>query len=402
MLSAFTPNQKILLNYAQVLVNFALNSGKGIKTNEVILLQYDDPALPLALAVYQAILHKGGHIIVRGHNEGFDKLFYQNADKNQLTYFPAKYSKALVDTIDHRIYLMADENPLLLKTVEPHKLMLANSSRRKIKDWLFAKEDQGKLTWTLGLYGTEGMAEQAGISLKQYWDQISRACYLKEQDPIAKWIQTYRKMDSIIKKLNDLKIDKIQIKAKNTDLTLTLGKSRQWIGGSGRNIPSFEIFTSPDWRGVNGHIYFDLPLYRYGNLIKNIYLEFKNGLVVKAKADKNEKLLWELIKQKNANKVGEFSLTDIRFSKINKFMANTLYDENYGGKYGNTHLALGSSYHDCFSGNVLNMSKQDWQDLGFNESVEHTDIIAKSNREVIVTLKNNTQKTIYRSGQFTL
>ena len=183
---------------------------------------------------------------------------------------------------------------------------------------------------------------------------------------------------------------------------LTLGAKRKWLGASGANIPSFEIFTSPDWRGTNGHIYFDLPLYRYGNVIKDIYLEFNNGKVVKARAKKNQKLLEQLIKQKNADKVGEFSLTDKRFSKITEFMANTLYDENYGGKYGNTHIALGTSYHDAYSGATKKMKIKDWEKLGFNESPEHTDIIAKQDRTVTAVLKNKTKKTIYQHGKFTI
>ena len=55
-----------------------------------------------------------------------------------------------------------------------------------------------------------------------------------------------------------------------------------WVGCSGRNIPSFEIFTSPDWRGTEGWISFNQPLYRYGNLVRGIRLEFSDGRVVRA------------------------------------------------------------------------------------------------------------------------
>jgi len=400
--SNYLPSQRILTNYAMVLIDFALSSGEGIKKNEIVLLQYDQPAQPLALAVYQRILQKGGHPILRQAEEAFAKIFYETANNKQLTFFPEKYSRALVDTIDHRLFLMADENPLLLKSINPHKLMLANAAKKKLKEWLFAKEDQGKLTWTLALYGTPGAAKEAGLALEDYWKQIIKACYLNAQDPIKDWRKTFRGVEKIVQTLNKLPIDKIRVVAKDTDLTYTLGEKRVWMGGSGRNIPSFEIFTSPDWRGTNGHIYFDQPLYRYGNLIEGIRLVFKNGKVIEAKAKKNEKLLRELIKQKNADKVGEFSLTDTRFSKIDKFMAHTLYDENFGGKYGNTHLALGSSYHDCYAGKASKLGAQEWAELGYNDSVEHTDIIASSDRRVTVTLPNRTEKLIYSAGHFTL
>lgn len=398
----FQPSTRILTNYARVLIDFALGTGQGIKNNEVVLLQYDQPALPLALEVFKRILEKGGHPLLKSHDEAFDRPLYTLANKSQLTFFPKAYSRALVDTIDHRLYLIADDNPLNLKGVDPQKIAFANLSRQKLKEWLFEKEDQGKLTWTLALYGTLGAAREAGLSLEKYWEQIIKACYLNSQNPILKWQRTFKEVQAIVDKLNKLPITKIHVTAKNTDLTYTLGEKRTWMGGSGRNIPSFEIFTSPDWRGTEGHIAFDLPLYRYGNLIEGIYLEFAKGRVVKAKARKNEKLLKEIVKQKNADKIGEFSLTDKRFSKIDRFMATTLYDENYGGAWGNTHLALGSSYHDCFRGDAKKIKREDWLKLGYNESVEHTDIVQTADRIVEVTLKNDYKQIIYKEGSFTL
>lgn len=71
----------------------------------------------------------------------------------------------------------------------------------------------------------------------------------------------------------------------------------------------------------------------------------------------------ELLKIPNANKLGEFSLTDSRCSRITKFMAETLYDENIGGQYGNTHVAIGSAYKDTYRDNTLGFTKEDWDRL---------------------------------------
>ena len=81
-------------------------------------------------------------------------------------------------------------------------------------------------------------------------------------------------------------------------------------------------------------------------------------------------------------------------------MANTLFDENFGGDFGNTHLAVGSSYHDAYRGDVKKMKSKDWGKLGFNESVEHTDMMATHNRTVEVTLINGVKKIIYKDGEF--
>ena len=104
---------------------------------------------------------------------------------------------------------------------------------------------------------------------------------------------------------------------------------------------------------------------------------------------------------KGANKVGEFSLTDKRFSKINTFMANTLFDENYGGKYGNCHVALGSSYADTYTGNPRELTKAKKQRLGFNDSALHWDFVNTEKKRVVAHLKSGKNITIYENGQFT-
>lgn len=396
----FIPDKKILENYAKVMVDFALGKGKGVKKGEVVYIQYDIEAKPLALAIFKRVLEVGAHPMTRSFDEDFEKTMFETASNDQLKFLPKKYTKALVETIDHRLYLIAPKNPFLLKNIAPEKIILANQSKNFVKKLIFEKEDRGELTWSLCLYGTDGMAKEARLSIEDFWSEIINACFLDLDKPIEKWKEVFSKIEQLRKKLNSMPIDKIHIISKNTDLWITLGEKRVWQGGRGANIPSFEIFTSPDWRGTEGRIYFDFPLYRYGNLIKDIYLEFKNGKIIKAQASQNEKLLQEMIKQKNADKIGEFSLTDKRFSRISRFMANTLYDENFGGKWGNSHLAVGSSYHDCFDGDKKKMKEKDWQKLGFNESIEHTDIINTLEKEVEVVLKNGIKKVIYKDGLF--
>jgi aminopeptidase len=188
----------------------------------------------------------------------------------------------------------------------------------------------------------------------------------------------------------------------DANLWIKLGDQRQWLGGSGRNIPSFELFTSPDWRGTDGWIRFNQPLYRYGNKITGVQLWFQNGLVIKSKAATNEKLLKEMVATKDANKIGEYSLTDKRFSRITKFMAETLFDENMGGPFGNTHLALGMSYRDTYTGDVSKLTTKQAKELGFNDSSVHTDIVSTSPRTVTAHLKNGKEKIIYQQGQFVL
>lgn len=400
MANVYTPSPEILRKYAQVLVNFALNSGKGIKKGEVVRVTAGESAKPLFVKIRNQVICSGGQFIYNYQPDDIYREYYELASENQLKFFPAKYFKGIADQIDHSISIISDTNMHELEGVDPKKIMLKSKSGKPFKDWLDAKENAGNFTWTLALYGTPAMAKEAGLSLEQYWDQIIKACFLDKADPIADWRKVFQENDRIRAKLNTLKIDKLHILGDGVDLWVKIGPGHTWLGGSGRNIPSFEVFISPDWRGTTGRIEFNQPLYRYGNLIENIKLEFKNGLVVKSSASKNYSVLREMIATKNADKIGEFSLTDKRLSRIDKFMAETLFDENISGPNGNTHIALGSAYQDSYDGDPSKVSKGRWQKMGFNDSVVHTDMISTTRRTVTAHLSDGSKKIIYAKGEF--
>lgn len=398
----YQPSQKILDKYADVLINYALNGGNGIKKGEVVFVQVPECAKPLLISLRRAVLKAEAYCIIEYIPDDIMREFYELANEKQLAFFPEKYLKGKVDQADHLLFVIAETDKHELEGIDPTKIMTRNKAFRPYMEWRNKKENEGKLSWTLGLYATEAMAKEVGMTIEDYWDQIIKACFLNTKDPIQKWNAIVTEMDRIKGKLNELKIEKVHVKAQGTDLTVGLGKNRQWLGGSGRNIPSFELFISPDWRITNGKISFNQPLYRYGNLVKDISLEFKDGIVTKATAKKGEKVLKEMIKVEGANKVGEFSLTDSRFSKITKFMGETLFDENAGGKYGNTHIALGASYKDTYPGDPSKITKTQWEKWGYNDSVIHTDIVSTTNREVTATLEDDSEMVIYKDGKFTI
>lgn len=410
----YTPSDKVLKKYAQVLVNFALGGGKGIKKGDVVRVSSSESAKPLYIAVCNAIVDAGGHVIGnygpdeeqgdKRRNISFSRYFYEHASDEQIRFFPETYLNGLAGQIDHSIFILADADPHALKGIDPKKIMMRGLALKPFKDMLNRKEWKGKFTWTIGMYGTPAMAKEAGLSEKEYWNQIIKACFLDELNPIAKWKSVYRDIEKYRSRLNKLspKIDRLHAKGPDMDMWFILGQKRAWHAGSGRNIPSFEIFTSPDWRGTNGWIRFNQPLYRYSNKITGIQLWFKNGRVVKSSAKTNEKLLRQMIATKGADKVGEYSLTDSRHSRITKFMAETLFDENMGGPFGNTHLALGMSYRDTYAGDVSKLTDKEAERLGFNDSSVHTDMISTTRRTVTAHLKDGSTKIIYKDGRFVL
>ena len=411
---SYTPSEKILKKYADLLVNFALGMGKGIKKGDVVRLSANESAKPLFVAVHNAIVDAGGHVLSHyapdeekgdmRRNESTSRYFFEHATPEQLAFFPDKYLRGVVEQMDHSLYILADRDMHLMDGIDPKKIMMRGVAMKPFMDSRRKKEHAGKFTWSIAMYGTPAMAREAGLSEKAYWEQIIKACYLDKKDPIAAWKKIYKEIELYKNKLNVLspKIDRLHVKGPDADLWIRLGERRKWLAGRGVNMPSFEIFTSPDWRGTNGWIRFNQPLYRYGSRITGIQLWFKDGKVVKSSAKTNEKLLKGMIATKGANKIGEYSLTDSRHSRITKFMAETLYDENVGGPQGNTHLAVGMSYRDTCHGDIANMSEDEFADLGFNDSSVHTDIISTTRRTVTAHLKNGSTKVIYKDGRFVL
>jgi aminopeptidase len=403
----YTPSQDVLERYASVLVDFALGGGSGIQRGDVVRVTAHESAKPLYAELAKAVWRDGGHVIGSYLPDDDDRInisrdFFELASDEQLDHFNARYMRGLVDEMDHQVTVLADADPHALDAVDPAKIMRQGAAMRPLLDWRGEKENAGRFSWTLGLYGTPAMAAEAGMSLEQYWEQIIHACFLDVEDPIARWREVGERIDRTREWLDSLEIERVHVEGEDVDLRVVLGERRRWLGGRGRNVPSFELFTSPDWRGTEGWIYCNQPLYRYGNLVKGIRLEFTGGRVSAASAEENEAVLTEMIATEGADRIGEFSLTDRRLSRITRFMAHTLYDENVGGRYGNTHVALGRSYQDAYAGDPSTVAPERWGELGFNDSTVHTDVVSTADRVVTATLRAGEERVIYRDGEFQL
>jgi len=400
---AFRPSEQLLENYARILVDFALGSGRGISRGDVVMVSAGDDAKPLYLAIRQAVLRSGGTVIGAYSASGGARAELELATAEQLATFHRAYYRGIASTIDHRIGIISTSDPRELEGVDVDKLLVGRRTMRPYQRWIAKKEDEGRYTWTLALYGTAAMAREARLSLEAYWREIIAACFLEDTDPIGRWRATHREIARVKRRLDALDIDRLHVEGDGVDIGFSVGTRRRWLGGTGRNIPSFEVFTSPDWRGTEGTVAFTEPLHRYGSLIDGIRLTFERGRVVEATAKRNEKLLRAMVAaDAGSSAVGEISLTDGRLSPITRYMAETLYDENRGGPNGNFHLAVGNAYREAFSGVIAAQTRRDWQRLGFNDSSVHTDIVSTARRQVTALLRNGRTKKIYDDGRFTV
>lgn len=376
---------------------------KAYKTYDPVLLRWDLAAQPLAEAIYRKLLQRQRNVTLQAlPTPAMEEAFYNLTDSRQRAWVQAG-TVPLYEHLTGNIFLHAPASLTHLKHTDPVRIAEAAKARKPLRDILDAREERGLLGWTLCTWPTPALAEQAGITLEAYTRQVVRACFLEEKDPVKKWQEIFDNTQAIKKWLNGLGMVRVRVESAHTDLEVTIGERRRFLGVSGHNIPSFEIFTSPDWRGARGRYHADQPSFRSGNVVAGIQLEFEKGKAVKADAARGGDYLRKMLAMDaGACRIGEFSLTDRRFSNIDTFMADTLYDENFGGKNGNCHIALGNSYSDTYAGNPATLDKERKKALGFNSSALHWDMVNTEPKTVTAVLKKGGTKVIYDQGQFQL
>ena len=398
----FTAKQ--LRRYADVLW-WGLTTARTspFKKNDIVVIRYNRPAIKLAEILYGKLLNMGIHPVQRMNpTPAMERHFYLISSGKQLA-FVAPGEKELISRLNGSIFLYAPESITHLSDIDPQKIGKTAVAQKALRDIANQREARGAFSWTLCVFPTAELAAHADLSLAEYTRQIVKACFLNKTAPESHWQRIYKNAQSIKKWLNAMDVDHYHVESDNIDLELAPGEKRQWIGISGRNIPSFEIFVSPDWRTIRGKYYADQSSYRSGNRVEGVRLEFHKGRAVKISADAGENFVKkQLAMDRGAGKVGEFSLTDKRFSKINRFMANTLFDENYGGHYGNCHIALGASYSNTYSGDRKRLDPARKRKLGFNESALHWDLVNTEKKRVTAHLKSGKALVIYENGRFSI
>jgi len=371
------------------------------KPGDFVLVRFDADATPLAETVFDLLIEKGLNPIPRQNlTTNMELSFYGKGSDAQLTDIAAG-DKEFIGNLNGLISLIAPASLTHLQNIDPRKIGQTAVARKFMRDIMEKREQTGDFGWTLCVYPTKAMAESAGLSMDEFKAQVIKACFLDDNNPPAKWAEIFDEAEKVKAWLNGLDIEHINIKSENTDLIVVPGKDRRWLGVSGHNIPSFEIFLSPDWRGTEGVYYADQPSFRSGNFVEGVRLTFEKGIAVKTEAKTGEEFVTkQLTLDQGANRLGEFSLTDRRFSKINAFMANTLFDENFGGDQGNCHVAVGASYSDTYVGDQSTLDETKKTELGFNDSALHWDLVNTERKTVTATLKGGEEIVIYKDGEF--
>ncbi|MEF2232099.1 MAG: aminopeptidase [Pseudodesulfovibrio sp.] len=389
-------------NYAEVLI-WALGRSRRepLKNRDVVVIRYDIPGLALAEAVYSRLMD--GHMMpvpMAQPTPSMEAERYLNSSYSQLLFqqpgLPELYARAA-----GVITILAPEDLTHLQTVDPRTIAEAHRADSATKQILRRRRYSGALGWTTCVYPTAALAEASGMTLEQYAHALQRACWLNMPDPLREWRRLDRESAEICDWLGGMGIRSLRVESEDVNLKVPVGASRRFVGVGGTNIPGYEIYFAPDARGVEGTYYADQPSLRHGRLVLGASLDFSGGVAARAEAGRGEAFLQnQLHIDAGARRVGEFSLTDKRFSRVDRFMAHTLLDENFGGEHGNCHLALGGSVLESYTGPAELLTPELEYALGFNASSLHWDLVNTQPKRVTALLGTGEPRLIYEGGSF--
>jgi aminopeptidase len=325
---------------AQVLVHYSLDLQPG----ELLTLRTSPLADELNLEVYKEAVKAGGHITIQNKIPGTDEIFYKFASDAQLEHI-SPVDKLLAETFDASLFIEAEHNTRELSSIDPGKIAKVSKANAGLTQTFFERAARKEIKWSLTVYPTPAMAQEADMSLADYQDFVYGAGMLHLDDPVAFWKKEGFRQREIINWLEGH--EKIVLKGANVDLTFSI-KGRTFETADGKyNFPDGEIFTGPVEDSADGYIRFSYPAIFSGQEVEDIELWFENGKVVKEQASKNANLLTKMLNtDEGARYLGEWGI-GTNYG-IQRFTKNMLFDEKLGGTI---HLAVGSGYPETGSNN---------------------------------------------------
>lgn len=225
---------------------------------------------------------------------------------------------------------------------------------------------------------------------------LSEALFLDSIDPFQEIEKRRQEMAILSDKLNNLKIDKLEIKGDDYELLLELDNVSSWVFSNLRNFPSYELFTCPRKNRVSGNVRFNNSIFYNGVEIKDALLKFKDGEVIEYSSSTGIDELKSILETPGGNYIGEIGITDKHLSPIRTFSKCTMFDENISGDFGNFHIALGNSYSRCYKSSLWNKLRGSLP----NKSILHVDFINTNRFEIKAKLKNGKEMILFKEGRF--
>lgn len=292
--------------------------------------------------------------------------------------------------------------PDYYKEVDSELLSRVSSYQMKSIEEYKHYQQKGLIKWNISCVPNEIWADNLGMSVNDLWNLIFDICLINEDNPVISWNNKMNKLALRAKYLNDLEIDYLVYEnGIGTNIKIGLPKGYLFQSADGQNIvnmPTEEVFTSPDRLRVNGRVYSSKVLIHNGKTIEDFWLEFKDGKVVDYDAKSGKEILKGIMEtDEGASFLGEVALVDFDspISKSGIIFKNTLYDEN-----ASCHLALGASFAECIKGGI-EKSNTELLEMGLNYSHEHVDFfIGTSDLKITAYLQNGDKEVIMENGNF--
>lgn len=233
------------------------------------------------------------------------------------------------------------------------------------------------VSWTIVPAPNAGWAREmfGKPDVEALWTAVEKAVRLDRADPVAAWRKHIARLEGIAGALTERRFDSLRYQGPGTDLTIGLLPSGRWRAANFEtfyghrhvpNLPTEEVFTSPDRRRADGRLRATLPLQLSGTLVRDLELEFREGRIVEVRSSSGADLIRaQIATDDGASYLGEISLVDgsSEVGKLGLTFYNTLFDEN-----ATSHVAYGDGFAFCIDDEADRKA-------GLNDSNVHTDFM---------------------------
>jgi aminopeptidase len=285
----------------------------------------------------------------------------------------------MVDVQGAAVRILGEPEPALFDDVDPARL---GALPRRERAWSGGVRE-GTLSWTIIGCPSPGWAEAVfgQPDTERLWDAVAHAVRLDEDDPVAAWRAHVERLQARAASLTARRFDGIRFRGPGTDLFVGLNAGSRWTGGSSTtgwgqvhvaNIPTEEVFTTPDWRRTEGTVRSTRPLNLEGAVVRDLEVRFEAGRAVEVRASANaEGVRQQMASDPQAPFLGEVALVDgsSRVGETGILFLDTGYDEN-----ASSHLAYGSGYPQGLDG-ASRLRGEALLAAGCNDSRVHTDFM---------------------------
>lgn len=314
---------------AHNLINYSCELKKG----EKVFIENIGLELPLVKELIREAYAVGAIPLVSIKDNEINRVLYMDCTVEQMQMM-AKYEAARMSDVDAYIGIRSGRNASETADVPTEKMELY---MKHFWEVVHGKIRVPKTKWVVLRYPSPSMAQLAEMSTESFEDYYFNVCNLD-------YSKMSKAMDPLVELMN--KTDKVRITGKGTDLTFSI-KGLNAIKCDGKlNIPDGEVYTAPVKDSVNGYVTYNTPSEYHGFTYQNVRLEFKDGRIIKAESNDNERITKVFDTDAGARYVGEFAIGVNPY--ITKAMNDTLFDEKIAGSF---HFTPGSSYDDCDNGN---------------------------------------------------